>query len=409
MTRLKTADIQPSSLDFLVEFGKALHRYGAPAHRIESAVTHVAKTIDVQCQIKSSPTSITVGIGPRTDQEIFFERIEPGSINLAKLRELDLLSTQIKEKGYCGVDDQLQLNDIIEKESNDSSLVQVGAFLTVSSAGAVLLGGGIYDIAVGSVIGLLTGLLSLFFKRFNAGGKLFEVVASFNAGLVAHLANRMGVPVNYYVTLLAGIIVLIPGLTLTIAMIELSTRNLVSGTARMMSALVVFLQMIFGVALSEKLVSTLMGPPAMQVELAPLDFWYLIAALFLGIFAVALLFKAHAKDYVFIVITAIAAFFVTNALSTDSGPAVAAAAGGLVAGLIANTVARIYNKSALILLVPGILMLVPGSLGFKSINAFWKQDVIGGIDAAFHMCVVAVSLTVGILIANALVSSRRSL
>ena len=335
--RAKTADIKPSSLDFLVEFGKALHRYGAPAHRIESAVNHVAKTIDVQCQIKSSPTSITVGIGPRTDQEIFFERIEPGSINLSKLRDLDLLSSKIKEQGYCGKDDQFQLDEIICKDSNDSSFLQVTAFLIVSGAAAVLLGGGVFDVTVGSVIGLLTGLLSLFFRRFNAGGKLFEVTASFNAGLIAHLANRMGVPGNYYVTLLAGIIVLIPGLTLTIAMVELSTRNLVSGTARMMSALVVFLQMIFGVALSEKLVTTLMGPLAIQDKLAPMPIGFLLAALFLGIFAVALLFKAHARDYFYIGLTAVAAFLVTNALSTNSGPAVAAAAGGLVAGLIANT------------------------------------------------------------------------
>ena len=408
---MRAREIEPAamSLNFLVEFGKALHRYGAPAHRIESAVVQVAKTIDVQCQIKSTPTSITVGIGPRTEQQIFFERIEPGSINLSKLRDLDLLSAKIIENKRCAPRDEERLKAIVDETDTGSAMLQVGAFLTISAAGAVLLGGGLYDLVLGGFIGLLTGLLSLVFRRFNAGGRLFEVVASFNAGLVAHGAQQLGVPVSYYVTLLAGIIVLIPGLTLTISMVELSTRNLVSGTARMMSALVVFLQMIFGVALSEKLVTSVLGPPQMQTTFEPMSLWVVGLALLVGSIAVAVLFRAHLKDFALIILTGGMAFFVTNYLSTESGPALAAAAGGLVAGLIANTLARIKKRSAMILLVPGILMLVPGSLGFKSINAFWKQDVIGGIDAAFHMCIVAVSITMGILIANALVSPKRSL
>ena len=52
---------------------------------------------------------------------------------------------------------------------------------------------------------------------------------------------------------LAGLIVLIPGFMLTIAIRELSTRHLASGTARLVGAGITFLGIIFGVALGNRL------------------------------------------------------------------------------------------------------------------------------------------------------------
>ena len=51
---------------------------------------------------------------------------------------------------------------------------------------------------------------------------------------------------------IAALIAMLPGMTLTNAMTELATRNLVSGTARMMSALIVLLELALGVALGER-------------------------------------------------------------------------------------------------------------------------------------------------------------
>jgi uncharacterized membrane protein YjjB (DUF3815 family) len=53
--------------------------------------------------------------------------------------------------------------------------------------------------------------------------------------------------------------------------------------------------------------------------------------------------------------------------------------------------------------------LVPGSLGFRSLNSLWEQDAVGGIDGAFKKILVAISLVAGILVANAVVLPRRSL
>ena len=68
-----------------------------------------------------------------------------------------------------------------------------------------------------------------------------------------------------------------------------------------------------------------------------------------------------------------------------------------------------FERPASVPLIPGILLLVPGSIGFQSLNFFLVQDVTAGMQAAFQMAIVAVSLVGGLLCANVVVRPGRSL
>ena len=89
------------------------------------------------------------------------------------------------------------------------------------------------------------------------------------------VAARAFAPVSVYITTVAGIIVLVPGFTLTVAMTELATRNLVSGTARLAGAAGTFLAIGFGVALGTRVgvalfgAATLRGAPARRCRSGP--------------------------------------------------------------------------------------------------------------------------------------------
>ena len=53
-------------------------------------------------------------------------------------------------------------------------------------------------------------------------------------------------------------------------------------------------------------------------------------------------------------------------------------------------------------LVPGILLLVPGSIGYLSMSSLMQRNTVAGIDTAFTMVLTAVSLVAGLLIAGIL-------
>ena len=60
-------------------------------------------------------------------------------------------------------------------------------------------------------------------------------------------------------------------------------------------------------------------------------------------------------------------------------------------------------------MVPGIMLLVPGSIGFRSVTSFVEANALAGVESAFSMMLVAVGLVVGLLLANAAVMPRRAL
>ena len=67
------------------------------------------------------------------------------------------------------------------------------------------------------------------------------------------------------------------------------------------------------------------------------------------------------------------------------------------------------DRIAMVPLVPGLLLLVPGSMGLRSMTSMLERDVVSGIDTAFAMILVSVSLVAGLLMANASVPPRRDL
>jgi len=80
-----------------------------------------------------------------------------------------------------------------------------------------------------------------------------------------------------------------------------------------------------------------------------------------------------------------------------------------ILGLASNTFELIKNKPVSIMLVPGIILLVPGSLGYKSITELVNNQTLSGIEAAFSMTITAIALVSGLVFSNIVLSPKRSL
>jgi uncharacterized membrane protein YjjB (DUF3815 family) len=59
--------------------------------------------------------------------------------------------------------------------------------------------------------------------------------------------------------------------------------------------------------------------------------------------------------------------------------------------------------------VPGIILLVPGSLGFRSLNFAFERDLMLGLDTAFAVVTALIALVAGILVGSLVLPSRRNL
>jgi uncharacterized membrane protein YjjB (DUF3815 family) len=236
--------------------------------------------------------------------------------------------------------------------------------------------------------------------------------AAFTAAVMAQAAP----PLSVYIATVAGLIVLLPGYTLTVALSELAAEHLSSGTARFAGALVTFLMIGLGVAIGSRLAAAMLGAlvgstassPAAPaaVALGP-PAWLQIAALLLAPLALSVLLRAPRTEIPWIVFIGALGYFGGRLGAEMLEPEVGMFAGALAVGLASGLYERLRKLPGSIPLVPGILMLVPGSIGYRSLTALLAEEVVPGIQTAFRMLLVAASLVAGLLISSALTVERR--
>jgi len=403
-----TAAPQGEPERFIAKFGRALHRYGLPSHRIESALQAVSERLGFAGQFFATPTAIFASLEREETERTILIRVDPGEIQLDKLSRLDRLLMRLISGEIPPDEASRKVDAIVDAPARYGRALTVTAFATGSAAASRFFGGGWHEFAVCGVIGMVTGMLALLAQRFPGRFGAFEALAAFSAGVLAAIAGALLVPTSVYVATCAGLIVLIPGLSLTIGITELATRNLVAGTSRLTNALIVMLFIGFGVAVGLKTGALIFGP-AEAVEPATLPGWTLPLALLLAAASLTVLFQAHPRDAGWIAASGAIAYIGARLGAQLGGIEFGALTGALVLGLSSNLHARVINRPAIVTLVPGMILLVPGSIGFQSLSSLVADDVVSGMHLAFTMGLAGVALVTGLLLAGSIISPRRSL
>jgi uncharacterized membrane protein YjjP (DUF1212 family) len=400
---------QPTTAEharLLRRLARALHTYGSPSHRIEEALNLVADALGIEAQFLVTPTSIVASVGEEGSALVFMERVEPGETDLGKLTLLNevirsLLTGELSDSRAI---DEIQR--IVEAPPRYGPALTVLAFTVASGGAAVLFGGRAHELLLSVALGALIGLLA----RLVAPSPRLTSVFPAMAAVLAAAAPRAALPYlehQPFIPTLSALIVLIPGLTLTMAMNELAHRHLVSGTARLTATMVTFLQIGLGVAVGTKLATPLAQGLEGRVPLSPPWPW-LMVALLLAAPAFLVLFRARPRDLPAILAATLIAFGLSRWVSSALGPELGAALGAFGVGVYSNLLARWRRKPSAITMLPGLLVLVPGSIGFRSVHSLIERDVLSGVEAGFAMVLTAVSLVTGLFLAN-LLRPRRQL
>lgn len=401
------SDLSPAAIEFVLRMGRAFHRHGFSASRVEEVMVRLAERLGLpQAQIFSTPTSIMAAFGPLGTQRSHLLRVEPGSVNLTQVSQLDRLAVAVVLGELTPQDGIERLRQIEEQPGVYGRLATVGAYVAASGTVSVFLGGGRAELVVASLIGLLTGLLALYAAPRPRLQRVFEPLVALMASIVAGTAARVALPHSVYVSTLAGLIVLIPGFSLTVAVRELSTQHLASGTARFAAATATFLGIGFGVALGERLVALMLGELP-DIAARPFPSWALPIAIAVAGLAFAVILQAERRDVLRIVIIGLVAVAAGRVGARLLGLELGAFVGAVAVGIIGNLFSRRRNRPSLILIVPGILMLVPGTIGFRSISALLEAQVVTGVGTLFRMLLTAVAIASGLLIADLVSPTRR--
>ncbi|HET6463294.1 MAG TPA: threonine/serine exporter family protein, partial [Candidatus Krumholzibacteria bacterium] len=331
-------------------------------------------------------------------------RVEPGKVNLEKLSRLDKLAHDVAQGAVTPQEASQLIDEIRATPARYRGKTTVLAAVVASACTARFFGGGWREVVTCGVIGCVTGLLSLVARR-NKSFQLYEPITAFFAGVCACAAAVWIPPLSLFIATCSGLIILLPGLTVTTAISELATQHLASGTSRMMSALIIFLTIGFGLAVGLKL-GMVMLHPSLEAVSIPLPAWTLYVALLLAPLGFMAAFQAHPRDAVPIVLICALAFACSRLGAEVMGIANGGFAGALAVGVASGLYSRWKSQPALVTSTVGIIMLVPGSVGFRSITNLIAKDPVAGIQTALTMVATAVAIVTGLLLARLIVPRR---
>jgi uncharacterized membrane protein YjjP (DUF1212 family) len=376
--------------------------------RLEEALLQCAAKLEISGQFLSTPTSLLFGFGDGPAQRIHLARIEPGDVDIGKLADLDEVIEGLVGGSLSAAEGSARVAAIEAAPRRYPRWTIVPAFALAAGTAACFFGGGPGDLVCSTLAGLATGLLALLVGSRRSAALVFESLAAFLTTALAVLAASRWAEVSSSIVTLSGLIVLVPGLTLTVGLSELASRHLVAGTARLAWAATIFLSIGLGVGSAEFLKDAFPAAGA-ESQGAALPNWAVGIALALSPIAFAVLFRARRRDLVWVLLAGWLGFAGARLGAAILSPELGVLVGALGVGLASNLYARRKNRPASVIQVPGIMLLVPGSIGFHSLSSFLTHDVLTGVESAFRMAQVAGALVGGLLFANALLRPRRSL
>lgn len=399
-------------VDFVVELAGRLHAYGTTAHRLEGAVMAVASRLGLECGVWSNPTGMILSFGEagrgRRDT-VRVVRLPPGETDLYKLCEADRIAEDVMGGALDLEAGHAALRALDRPSGVRGQMIALLAFGLSAAAVAGLWRLPWLDIATAGLTGLLIGALEWATQNRPRLKEASDAIAAMVAGTVAVLVATFVGPLNLNTVIISSLIVLMPGMSLTNAVNELTNQNLVSGTARFAGAMTTILKLAIGMMVALTAAEMIGLAPEVRA-LRPQPDWVEGLALLLGTYAFAVLFRARHRDYPVVMLAAAIGYLISRFVGGAWGTTVGVFVAALAMTAAGNAFSRLTNRPGALVRMPGIIMLVPGSASLRGLLAL----VQGGSMEAGQAAVLAalnilLALVAGLLFGNILIPTRRNL
>ena len=398
--------------NFLVKLGALLLKYGAPTQRIESVLRAAAKAHHHSCEVFAVPTGLWVSLLRQAEHRpaVRLIRVYGWETDLRRLLLLDGVFNAVAsgELNLTAAMDRLE--EIDTSSTRYKSLITILAGVCTCGAAAFLFGGGLRESCVGAFLGFAGGVIGQIGARVARIKLLVDFLIGVLTGVVVWGAMVLQPDLIRRPMLLAGIVVVVPGMTLTVGLGELAHKQLVSGGARLLHAGMVLVSMVLGitvVVLFEHWTGVAL-PAGGQVEVH--SFWVQAVSAVIAGTAFAVLFSVPKGSWFLAILSCPLAWLgsVGTELYLASG-AMASFVGALILGLYANWMARLTDRPGQIFLLPGLILLVPGTMSFLGLGEFLRGDALKGAAYLFETLLNAGALTIGLVLASVALPPRKLL
>ncbi|PVV02089.1 hypothetical protein BB560_003470 [Smittium megazygosporum] len=394
-------------IKLLSKFSYCLLNYGAPSYRLEASLDRMAKFLGVNATFKCFPRFIMIALNKTKENSAGTIVVDANpSIDFHKMNLIDALFEDVMSSK---IDFKQALNSIIYIQKTPSlypwwTTLIIGFILPMCYA-QYAFKGDIFSILASSLLGGIVGLLSFYSSKFEGFKNVLQFAAAYLVSLVACALRKH---TCYYTVTLSSIASQLPGLSLTIGIMEIVAGSVISGTARVIKSIITLLTLSYSIQLGEDTFKQIFGK---SVEnLVSLDRSTcpqvqtnrLFTILFVPIAIICSLVLQNTSHRniplcMFIACSMYGLFYVlNNVVKLNSVSTIYSA---FFAGLLSNISSRIWDVAPFIPLVCSVSLLVPGSLGLTSISGL--LDPSSNSPAIFfRVFVICLAIMIGLFSAS---------
>lgn len=393
---------------FIEEMGAALFSCGLPMHVVEFYLVLVAQRLRCDITLVAINTHFWISFNPSSTAHMIVAK-KP-SLSLSRMVDVCGVSEYMLH-GMCSpVEGLAQLQAIARKKPAYPKWMLVPTMVCTCLFYAPLFNCGWTECGVAALSGLFIGLLDYFTASWTSITRGHDLIVGIISAVFAVLCDSYVRKINLLAAVFGGIVWFLPGLRITLSMLDLSTGNSVTGSAKFLSSIITAMNLGIGVVAGMTLgQATGIGDESdilNSTSYGTTPEWFLAICIVAVTFPCIILLDAklsHTPQYIF---GSAMAYYLSSYCTLYIGQAFGSWIAAVAVGLVGNIYGRLTQYPAIEFILFGILMLVPGSIGVRGILA---GSALTTVTFLSQMLTVAIAIVTGLFTANVVLPPLRAL
>lgn len=265
--------------EYLIKLCKALMTYGAPTHRLEAYMRMSSRVLGIEGQFLYLPDTMIISFDDSNTHttEVKILRASQG-IDFGRLRDVHTIYKDVVHDRMGVEEATMRLHDVTERKAKFPVWFRIILYGIASAMVAPFGFEGRYiDMPICFILGCLVGFLQLYIAPSNElYNNVFEITAAVATSCLARAFGsiRGGSLFCFSSMAQSSIALILPGYMVLCASLELQSHQMISGSVRMVYALIYTLFLGYGFTIGSVIYGYMDKDAVSEVHCSVGDTWY---------------------------------------------------------------------------------------------------------------------------------------
>ena len=392
----------------LRKIGTALLASGNSVDFVEATLQDIASVYGTRCIIIALPNILMVKLGESGSTLLDMSTQRLSTLRLDQTSALAEMIDQVKRCRLSPAEAARRVDQIRARPARFGPVIMVAGYVLLV-VGLTLRMRPAWDaLIVTGVLGLLVGLMQLWFRRHPRFALLEPVLAAIVVATLAFWLTRQRWIFGPANLIIPPLVTFLPGIAMTTGMIELASGHLISGSARIIHGMTTLLLLFVGITVGV-VISRLSPLAVYEYSVVTFPWWMpVLGTLLFGIGIFFYLSGAN-RDLPWMVLVLYLAMLGQDLGEYYFGSSyVGAFLGALLLAFSAEFIARSPRRTPVIASrVPALWFLVPGARGLLSFTDLLSENYLQSLVGIGQVFGLLVAVSLGILLATLIMAPRR--